>query len=139
MTKAREHILSILRSSDFPLTAQSIEEKKTMKMNSVTIYRTLHYLEANGYLDSFPLTCSQHGTERYYTAIVKDTDGTCYHHHWFHCIECHSFIDLGSCRIDSLIEGYEKDFSVSVLGHSLSLTGICGTCRNTQKEEWERK
>ncbi len=129
MTKAREYILSLLRASEIPLSAQDISERKEMPMNSVTIYRTLHYLEERGLCESFPLTCTEKGTERYYAVIHHEEDGTCIHHHWFHCEECHSFIDLGSCRINSLIDQYEKDFSVSVSHHSLSLTGTCSRCR----------
>lgn len=132
MTRARKHILDILTSSEVPLSAQDIEQRKTIEMNSVTVYRTLHYLEAHEYCDSFPLTCSEHGTERYYAAVHHRTDGTCDHHHWFHCIECHRFIDLGTCRIDELIAGYEKELSVSVVGHSLSLTGVCERCLQTR-------
>jgi Fur family ferric uptake transcriptional regulator len=127
MTKARKATLDVLQQADRPLSANEISDRIAYTCDPVTIYRTLHYLEDKGYADSFVLHCSEHGTERYYTAI--NAWGHTYgHHHWFHCEHCHTFIDLGDCRISSLIAEYEKERGVTVTGHTLYLTGICPDC-----------
>ncbi|HLW21972.1 MAG TPA: transcriptional repressor, partial [Sphaerochaetaceae bacterium] len=123
MTKARKATLQVLLQADRPLSANEISERIEVACNPVTIYRTLHYLEHHGYADSFVLHCSEHGTERYYTAAASD-EGSRGHHHWFHCERCHTFIDLGDCRISSLIDGYEQEMGIQVTGHTLYLTGI---------------
>ena len=127
MTKARKATLHVLQLADRPLSANEISERIALTCDPVTIYRTLHYLEKNGYADSFVLHCSEHGTERYYT-IVSPSEGLYSHHHWFHCERCHTFIDLGDCRISSLIAGYEEEIGLQVTRHTLYLTGICPSC-----------
>ncbi|MDC7244915.1 MAG: transcriptional repressor [Sphaerochaetaceae bacterium] len=129
MTKARTNVLEILTGGEHPLTAQQISSLVADKINQVTVYRTLHYLENNGYCESFLLHCTKHGTERYYVPLVDEKGNHCKHHHWFHCEKCHQFIDLGSCKIDTLIESYTKDLDIKVLHHNLSLSGICRSCR----------
>jgi Fur family ferric uptake transcriptional regulator len=133
MTKARKATLEVLQKTDRPLSANEISERIACTCDPVTIYRTLHYLEDKGYADSFVLHCSEHGTERYYTAI--DSWGhKAGHHHWFHCEQCHEFIDLGDCRISPLIQEYEKERGFRVTGHTLYLTGLCPNCAASPKE-----
>lgn len=127
MTKARRATLTVMENAERPLSAGEIRERIDIVCDPVTIYRTLHYLEDNGYTDSFVLHCSEHGTERYYTVSEK-SESSCHHHHWFHCQQCHKFIDLGDCRIEPLIEGYQNDFGLTVTGHTLYLTGLCPQC-----------
>lgn len=127
MTKARKATLDILRHAEKPLTAGEITARIALHCDPVTIYRTLHYLEEKGYADSFVLHCTEHGTERYYTAITEDQAAVS-HHHWFHCERCHSFIDLGSCRIEPLLAGYQTELDIRITGHTLYLTGICQGC-----------
>jgi len=131
MTKARTNVLHILTEKESPLTAQEISSLVKEQMNPVTVYRTLHYLESNGYCESFLLHCSKKGTERYYIPLVDHEGHTCSHHHWFHCENCHQFIDLGSCKIDSLLDSYTKELGITILHHNLSLSGICHSCRQT--------
>jgi Fur family ferric uptake transcriptional regulator len=133
MTKARKATLEVLLGSERPLTASEIAGRIRIACNPVTIYRTLHYLEEQGLADSFVLHCSEHGTERYYVPLHAQ-DAQTPHHHWFHCERCHGFIDLGSCRIEPLLCGYQSQFGIKVTGHTLYLTGICGTCASTEDQ-----
>lgn len=123
MTKARQATLEVLQKADKPLSANEISEKMTLSCDPATVYRTLHYLENKGFTESFVLHCTEHGTERYYT--VKEGSA---HHHWFHCKQCHTFIDLGDCSLSHLIDGYEKHMGIEVTGHTLYLTGLCHDC-----------
>jgi Fur family ferric uptake transcriptional regulator len=127
MTRARKATLTVIQQAEKPLSAGEIRERIDIVCDPVTIYRTLHYLEEKGYTDSFVLHCSEHGTERYYT-VSEQSDSLCCHHHWFHCEQCHTFIDLGDCRIEPLIESYQKDFGLKVTSHTLYLTGLCPQC-----------
>lgn len=127
MTKARKKVLSLLSASEEPLSASSIVKGVSDLMDQATVYRALHYLEENGYADSFILHCLSHGTERYYTAL--DTAGKSIHRHWFHCESCHSFTDLGECLLDSVMRGYEKDHDLTIHTHTLYVTGICSGCK----------
>lgn len=129
MTKARKSILHILNESNEPKSALDIFSLVEKEMNQVTVYRTLHYLEKEGYVDSFILHCTQKGTERYYVAILDASKNSCAHHHWFHCEVCHAFTDLGSCQIDSLIAHYNKENNITIMHHNLSLSGICHSCQ----------
>lgn len=134
MTKARRATLKVLQEADRPLSAGEITERLEITCDPVTVYRTLHYLEEHNYTDSFILHCTEHGTERYYTAS-KHTADSCNHHHWFHCERCHTFIDLGDCRIEPLVEGYQERLGISVTGHTLYLTGLCPRCKTEVEAE----
>ncbi len=132
MTKARRSVLQILTHEEKPMSAQDISSKIDSTINPVTVYRTLHYLENEGYCESFLLHCTKKGTERYYVSLVDEEGNECAHHHWFHCEKCHQFTDLGSCQIDSLIENYTKNLDLTILHHSLSLSGICHSCQQNR-------
>ncbi|HOE07858.1 MAG TPA: transcriptional repressor [Treponemataceae bacterium] len=127
MTKARSKVLSLLSGAAGPLSASSIVKSVSDCMDQATVYRALHYLEENGYADSFILHCLSHGTERYYTAVPQS--GNPIHRHWFHCESCHSFTDLGECLLDSVMRGYEKDHDLTIHTHTLYVTGICRGCK----------
>ncbi|MGI6466194.1 MAG: Fur family transcriptional regulator [Sphaerochaetaceae bacterium] len=128
MTKARKATLGVIQSSSYPLSTNEVYEKIDLKCDLATVYRALTYLENRNYLSSFVLHCQDHGTQRYYTKL-KNKDGSANHHHWFHCEKCHNFIDLGSCKLEPLIENYQKEFDLSVREHTLYLVGTCSTCR----------
>ena len=122
MTKARTAVLKVIEEIGTPASAQMVHEKLGALCDSATVYRSLHYLEENGDLDSFILRCSEHGTERYY--ILGGTG----HKHWFHCEVCHKFVDLGTCRVGPLLEEMGRKNGVSIRRHTLFATGICGEC-----------
>jgi Fur family ferric uptake transcriptional regulator len=133
MTKARQATLAVLKEAEVPLTAAEIHNRVSCQCDPVTVYRTLHYLEQHAQADSFILHCSAHGTERYYTyrdACGQSVDN---HRHWFHCEQCHRFIDLGNCTIDALVETYSQVHGFEVHSHTLSLTGTCAACRSSQQ------
>jgi len=128
MTKARKATLALLRQAEQPLSATEIVSRLTLACDPVTIYRTLHYLEDHGFADSFILHCTEHGTERYYTATDSSQEHHFSHHHWFHCEKCHRFIDFGNCQLKALVDTYEREHGLKVTGHTLYFTGICPSC-----------
>ncbi len=127
MTKARSKVLSVLTNANEPLSASGIVKSVSDLMDQATVYRALHFLEENGYADSFILHCLSHGTERYYTALPQS--GNSIHRHWFHCEMCHSFTDLGECLLNSVMRDYERDHDLSIHTHTLYLTGLCSSCK----------
>lgn len=129
-TQARQAIIQALADASAPLTAKSIYQALGVTTDPATVYRNLHMLEENGLVDSFILHCADHGTEWYYTACPEiDSAGHPAHRHWFHCESCHNFTDLGSCKLAELVSDYEKTYGLSVLTHTLYLTGICAKCK----------
>ena len=129
-TKARQAIMETLARAKVPLTAAAVYEAMDESADQATVYRNLHLLDEEGLADSFILHCADHGTERYYTACPNSGDGgQSAHRHWFHCEKCHSFTDLGSCTLASLVSDYEARHGITVLTHTLYLTGICADCK----------
>lgn len=122
--------METLSSAKSPLSAASIYEAMGESADQATVYRNLHLLEEEGLADSFILHCADHGTERYYTACpAMDNEEHPAHRHWFHCEKCHRFTDLGSCKLEELVSDYEKQYGLTVLTHTLYLTGICANCK----------
>jgi Fur family ferric uptake transcriptional regulator len=132
MTKARREALDLLRAASQPLSAAAIFGRLGACCDQATVYRTLHYLEEQGYAESFILHCDQHGTERYYSAVGGAPGNEGGHRHWFHCESCHRFIEIGSCTVAGLVASFEKEQGVAVRHHVLYFTGLCPTCRQSQ-------
>ncbi len=130
MTRSRKQVLAVLQRAMEPLTAAAVHQAVGLCCDQATVYRTLHYLEDQGLAESFVLHCSEHGTERYYTAIQGEDGKPLPHRHWFHCTRCHAFIELGSCMVSSMVRSFEASQQVSVQHHVLYLTGLCRKCRN---------
>lgn len=128
-TRARKAIIEILQQAKEPLSAASVYSALTITADQATVYRNLHVLEDEGLAHSFILHCADHGTERYYTASPEIAEGDLAHRHWFHCERCHCFTDLGSCKLSELVAGYEAQHNITVLTHTLYLTGLCSSCR----------
>lgn len=126
MTKARMTVLEVVEQEGSPLSARQIGAR-IAGHDTATVYRALHYLEEKGLIESFILHCDRHGTERYYTA-----GGAC-HRHWFHCVECHRFIDLGECVVGDMIEKIGRQKGLAVTGHTFFATGLCAECQAAVK------
>lgn len=128
MTRSRKEVLAVLQRSREPLSAAALHGQLGNCCDQATVYRILHYLEDQGLAESFVLHCTEHGTERYYTA-VKNAKGTPLpHRHWFHCVRCHTFIELGSCAVSSMVRSFEENQQVVVYNHVLYFTGLCREC-----------
>jgi len=132
MTKTRQEALDLLRSATQPLSASALFSRLGASCDQATVYRTLHYLEEQGYAESFILHCDEHGTERYYSAVAGLGDNAATHRHWFHCESCHRFIEIGSCTVASLVDRFEQEQGVAVRHHVLYFTGLCADCRQNR-------
>lgn len=123
MTRARNLVLDLLSRGGQPCSALAVARDLAACCDQATVYRALHWLEGHGHLESFVLHCQDHGTERYYTA------GSSSHRHWFHCVACHRFIDLGTCTLEPLVRQWEAGLDLAIQTHALQVTGLCGPCR----------
>lgn len=135
MTRSRKQVLSVLQRSHQPLSAAAVHHELGLCCDQATIYRTLHYLEDQGLAESFVLYCTEHGTERYYTAVQGEDGRALPHRHWFHCTRCHAFIELGTCVVSVMVRAFEETQAVSVQHHVLYLTGLCRTCLTHEGSE----
>ncbi len=128
MTRSRKEVLTVLQGARQPLSAAAVHQQLGPCCDQATVYRTLHYLEDQGMAESFVLYCTEHGTERYYTAVKAANGSPLPHRHWFHCIRCHAFMELGSCAVSTMVHAFEESQQVSVRHHVLYLTGLCREC-----------
>jgi len=134
MTKARTAVLEVLGAAKTPMTAADVAANLKTLCDTATVYRSLHYLEEQGKADSFVLYCSTHGTERYYVSHNS------VHRHWFHCEACHRFVDMGCCKIESMLSEMEKKTGVKIHTHTLYATGLCPECQAAERDQTvERK
>lgn len=127
MTKNRQAILQVLQNAQQPLSATQLYHKSAKAFDLATVYRALSYLEKNAFIDSFLLTCSCCKTERYYTVASDE------HHHYFHCQNCHRFIDVGDCLSKEILERYSKRFDVAISDYMLTLSGLCPLCKTASQ------
>jgi len=125
MTRYRALVLENLDGLETPCSALFIAHEVRERCDQATVYRALHWLEAQGHVESFILHCREHGTERYYVHRKLS------HRHWFHCTLCHRFLDLGSCTMESQIRHWEKSFGIIACSHELHVTGLCATCSSS--------
>jgi len=135
MTRSRKQVLAVLQRARQPLSAAAVHQELGLCCDQATVYRTLHYLEDQGLAESFVLHCSEHGTERYYTAILGEDGRALPHRHWFHCTRCHAFIELGNCAVSAMVRAFESSQQVSVQHHVLYLTGLCSQCLGRTEQE----
>ncbi len=143
MTRIRKRILQVLQGASEPLSASQVAQRVGPPCDPATVYRGLHYLEEQGFAESFVLSCQEHGTERYYTACeapqpfaipsgVASSGERVFlppHRHWFHCEGCHRFIPLGVCLLDPVVHQFEQEQQCTVRQHTLYFTGLCRDCR----------
>lgn len=129
MTKARKAVLDTVKDSSIPLSVGEIYNKILIPMDRVTVYRALKYLEEQGFLESFSFTCALKRTERYYYHRREP------HAHFFHCEQCHTFVDLGKCQLGPQVSRLEAQHGVRIVTHTLYFTGICAECLRKVRTE----
>lgn len=123
MTKKRQLVLDVLEARGIPLNAAQVHEEASAIADLATVYRSLHYLEKNHYINSFVFECHERGIERYYS--ISST----HHRHYMHCEECHRFFSLDFCPLSESLEQLEAETGFKIEGHNLTITGTCQDCR----------
>jgi len=122
VTRARSAVLGALEGSAEPLSAAGVIGLLGGACDQATVYRALDFLEREGLAESFIIHCESRGTERFYSPKRAA------HSHWFHCVSCHRFIDVGACGLGPALERIGAGKGVEVRSHTLYFTGLCGPC-----------
>lgn len=119
-TQKRQRILSILKESRCPITAEDIYQRAlpSMHMSQSTVYRTLGALvEKKIALKSI----SQDGLTYYQLNTSK-------HHHQLVCTCCNETIPIDDCPLEALEKELADKTGFQITGHNLEFSGICPKC-----------
>ena len=120
VTVARQEVLKVLSSC--PLSAKEIAgvlKKKRVKVDLVTIYRTLEFLTSLDFVNKTQFE----GKEAKYELADKQN-----HHHHLVCEKCASTEDI-YLNEEKLIKQVEKQSNFKLIRHSLEFFGICKNCQ----------
>ncbi len=117
-TVPRAGVLSLLRASKKPLSAQDIIGK-LKKIDSVTVYRTLEQFAECGLISRVNIS-----KERAYYEYVHS------HHHHVVCTGCGKMEDIKNCATTTsektVLKSTKKFAQIS--SHSLEYFGLCNSC-----------
>lgn len=122
-TKHREAILSILRESTQPISAEDIFlslKRSNISINLSTVYRILEVLSEKNLITKLSIGGDNKNLYEYNQMV---------HRHYLVCMECKRIKVIDDCPL----KGYEKaladktDYMIS--GHKLDIYGICPECR----------
>ena len=117
MTKQRTMLLSLLKESKKPLSAENIYEKLPKgAMNLSTVYRTLDAFFEHGLI-----TKSYLNQKAYYYLVLKD------HHHYLICINCQKMIEM-DCHIDQFATDLAEKHHFKITHHDMTVYGYCEKC-----------
>lgn len=122
-TKAREMVLQIIKSENYPITAEEIY-KKTFKKHAInlsTIYRTLNVLSISNVLIK---QVRQDGIA-YFQLNKHD------HKHLIKCVHCGKEIPLDNCPLEELLSNISKKTHFEITSHNIELYGVCEDCKKT--------
>ena len=125
ITNPRLIALGLLLQQGRPLTIEQILTLSKGKLAQSTLYRVINDLKGFGLITEF--------TTPENTIVVElNTEDVNHHHHIF-CDNCGRIVDIGlsdqlEANIDTEIRHIEKEYSLSIRGHSLELLGLCDSC-----------
>lgn len=124
-TRGRRTVVSILATSDGPLSASELHERTDGSLPLSSIYRSLTVLEEAGVL------APHHGAKgltRY--ELAEWLKG---HHHHLVCIECGSVEDVEvseghESKVDQVVNDISSAASFIPFNHALEIEGRCARC-----------
>ena len=120
-TPRRLAMLTLLLSSDQPLTAEEIElilAKQGLSADLSTVYRAL-----NTMCDKAVLQKSVHLDGVVYYSMHAEQ-----HHHQLVCESCHRCIEIDSCPLEQLSRSLREQTGYTITGHQFEISGICPDC-----------
>ncbi|MFI5341286.1 MAG: Fur family transcriptional regulator [Candidatus Methylomirabilales bacterium] len=126
LTGPRRAILEAISGSDSPLTVEEIHARVVQqRVNRVTVYRTIHLLEAAGLLRAVD---TAHSSLRY--ELGEQFTG---HHAHLVCQRCGRVEELAGCPVPDdavarLSRRVRQARQFRVVDHELRLLGLCRTC-----------
>jgi Fur family ferric uptake transcriptional regulator len=121
-TRQREGVLSILESSQRPLSAADIcakMEEGGEKVWMSTVYRALEvFLKKDVVIKTNVLNSEM--------AVYELNRFE--HKHYAVCMNCHKMISMDNCPMDKFIPDLQ-DEDFRVMGHNLEIFGYCKDCK----------
>ncbi|NLJ97399.1 MAG: transcriptional repressor [Clostridiales bacterium] len=121
-TKQKQHIISILKNADRPLSINEIYNKIIKHLPRIaksTIYRNIDLLLENNLIEKFHLNDS----EIFYRFKEHRND----HAHYIICNECKSVYNLPTCPIREIEASIEAE-GFTIKEHQIQINGICKHC-----------
>ncbi|NLL74017.1 MAG: transcriptional repressor [Clostridiales bacterium] len=121
-TKQKQHIVSILKNSDRPLSINEIYNKIINDLPRIaksTIYRNIDILLDNNLIEKYYFNDSE--------VFYRYKENRNEHAHFIFCDECKNVYDLPFCPLRELEESIEADGFI-IKEHQLQITGICRDC-----------
>ncbi|HLI89301.1 MAG TPA: transcriptional repressor [Ktedonobacteraceae bacterium] len=97
---------------------QALRQKEP-RLGRATVYRSVEMLVNAGLLDRIEFA---DGTHHY--RICPD-----HHHHHLTCTHCHRVVEVDVCLPADQLMAIGRQTNFSIEGHSLSLFGLCPSCR----------
>jgi Fur family ferric uptake transcriptional regulator len=123
-TKSRALILTILKNSPLPISAEDVYKlvNKKTPVNLSTVYRTLNTLSKKGVL----LSSVMYDKKTYYQISTHA------HKHILVCEVCKSQTPIEECPMHHLEDKIERETGFLIHGHNLEIFGICKQCQQKQ-------
>ena len=123
MTGQRRLILESLAALPGHPTAEEVHARAARHdpaLNLSTVYRTLHWLEAEGLVE--PRRFPGHGRHDHFD--LARARG----HHHFLCSLCQRVVEFDEPGIESIVRTYARRNKLRVTSTSLVLYGVCAEC-----------
>lgn len=123
VTKPRERIINALTTLSKPVTVKEIFgylQKKHVKVDLASIYRTLHLLSEIGIVHVFEFG---EGKKRF--ELMSEQK----HHHHFVCDGCGSINEISVSEEQFLIHEIKRQTEFDIKRHTLEFFGYCKNCR----------
>jgi len=120
-TKQRESVLSVLESSEMPLSATDICSKMENHGESAwlsTVYRVLELFVNKGLVIKTNVMNNE-------MAVYELNRFQ--HKHYAVCMNCHKIIAMDNCPMEQFMPKFEDD-DFHVMGHNLEVYGFCKDC-----------
>jgi Fe2+ or Zn2+ uptake regulation protein len=122
VTEPRRRVLSALRASDEPLTAQEVAGRAGVSVAST--YRVLSLLCNLGVVNECA-DLAQEGDargKRYTLCTARE------HHHHFTCRVCHATLEVHCDALEDALSQLEEATGMRIERHEITLRGVCQAC-----------
>ena len=131
ITNPRLIVLGLIIKEDRPLSIEQLLHLANGELAQSTVYRVVNDLTTCGLIVGF--------TTPENTLVVELKKSDSDHHHHIFCENCVRIIDIEldnkfEAALEKEVGKIEKQYSLSIRGHSLELLGLCGSCSVSGKE-----
>jgi Fur family ferric uptake transcriptional regulator len=126
LTGPRRAVLKLLEVEKHPLTVREIHSGLARgDSNLVTVYRSLHLLEATGMVKRYDFG---DGIARF-ELLREGDDG---HHHHLICRGCRRVVEIDDCFPREVEEAIAAKNGFKAVTHKLEFFGLCPACQGSK-------